>query len=92
MNPEDSVSFVLRCGSVIGIIVIAIGVVAYFADLDMFEGIMLSGITIIVFTPFARMIASFITLSVNREKRYAVSALILIAITIIGMGVGYWLG
>ena len=91
MNPEEPVSFVLKCGSVIGIIIIAIGIAAYFADLDMFEGIMLSGITIIVFTPFARMIASFVTLSLNHEKRYAVSALILILITVIGMAVGYWL-
>jgi uncharacterized membrane protein len=52
---------------------------------------MTAGIATIVFTPFAGLIVSFVTLSMSREKKYAVSALALIIISAAGMLVAFWL-
>ena len=91
MNAERNTSFVLRYGSVVGIVIVAAGIIAYFLDLNYSEAIMAAGIAAIVFTPFAGMIVSFVTLSMNRERRYAVSALLLIAVTAVGMLVSFCL-
>ncbi|MCL2143727.1 MAG: hypothetical protein FWH44_05685 [Methanomassiliicoccaceae archaeon] len=91
MNLENSTSFVLRYGSVIGIIIVAMGLMAHLADISHSDTMMTAGILIIVLTPFAGMLVSFTSLSVNRERAYAVIALILIAITVIGMVVAFLL-
>jgi uncharacterized membrane protein len=85
MTLEDNTSFVLRYGSMIGIAVVLAGVLSYFLDLADSGTIMTAGIAAIVFTPFAGMLVSFATLSMNKERKYAVSALLLIAVTVIGM-------
>ncbi|MCL1904920.1 MAG: hypothetical protein FWG19_02205 [Methanomassiliicoccaceae archaeon] len=89
MNLEDNVSFVLRYGSVIGVIIVAIGLLAYIFEMIHSETVMTAGIAVIVFTPFAGMIVSLISLSANREKRYAISAATLIAITVAGMLIAF---
>ena len=91
MNLESSTSFVLRYGAIIGVVIVAIGVVTHLIGLSYYDMIMTAGIAVIVFTPFAAMIVSFLALSMNREKMYAVAALALIAITILGMLVAFWL-
>ncbi|MCL1983831.1 MAG: hypothetical protein FWG58_00340 [Methanomassiliicoccaceae archaeon] len=89
MNLEENTSFVLRYGSLIGIIIAAAGLAASLLGIGHSDGIMTAGITMIVFTPFAGMLVSFVTLSMNREKRYALSAAALIAITVIGMLIAF---
>jgi len=91
MTLEDNVSFVLRCGAIIGIIIVAIGLFADLIGIEYSRDIMTAGIATIVFTPFAGMIVSFVTLSMSREKKYAVSALALIIISAAGMLVAFWL-
>ena len=92
MNLEDDTSLVLRYGAIIGVVIIALGVVLHLADLDIYENVMLSGIAVIILTPFAGMFISFAVLTVNKERVYALTALVLILITVIGMVIGYYLG
>lgn len=71
---------------------VAIGVIMHAVGVGANEEVMIAGIAVIVFTPFACMIISFTTLAVNRERRYAIPALALILITVVGMAAGYYLG
>jgi len=91
MTLEENVSFVLRCGAIIGIVMVVIGLVTDLIGIGYNRDIMTAGIATIVFTPFAGMIVSFVTLSMDREKKYAVSALALIVISAAGMLVAYLL-
>jgi len=91
MNTESSTASVLRYGSFVGIVIIVIGLAAHLMDLAHGETIMIAGIAAIIFTPFGGMLVSFIALSLNRETRYAVSALALIAVTLAGMLFAFWL-
>ena len=91
MNTEDGTAFTLKYGSLMGILIIAVGLVAYLADLAHGETIMVAGIAATVFTPFAGMFVSFVTLSANKEKRYAASAFALIIITTAGMLAAFFL-
>jgi len=91
MNLEDSTSFVLRYGAIIGVIIVAVGAVMHLADLSYSGTVMTAGIATIILTPFAGVIVSFVTLSMNREKRYAIAALVLIAIILAGMLIAFWL-
>lgn len=91
MTLENNVSFVLRCGAIIGIVIVVIGLAADLIGIEYSKDIMTTGIATIVFTPFAGMIVSLVTLSMGREKKYAVSALALIVISAAGMLVAYWL-
>ena len=85
MNTEDSTSFVLRYGSLAGVALVAAGLVLYLLGLSFHIWMITAGIAAIVFTPFAGMAVSFISLSLGRERSYAASALVLIMITVIGM-------
>jgi len=91
MTLEENVSFVLRCGAIIGIVMVVIGLVTDLIGIGYSRDIMTAGIATIVFTPFAGMIVSFVTLSMSREKKYAVSALALIIISAAGMLIAYLL-
>ena len=91
MRLEENVSFVLRYGAMIGIIIVSAGLLIDLAGLECGRDVMTAGIAAIVFTPFAGMIISFVTLSVTNEKRYAIAALALIAISVAGMLVAFWL-
>jgi len=91
MNLEYSTSLVLRYGSLIGIAIVAVGVMMHLFESVHSELVMTAGVATIVLTPFAGMIVSFTALSINRERRYAAAALALIAITVIGMLVALWL-
>jgi uncharacterized membrane protein len=90
MNLENNTAFVLKYGAIIGVIIVAIGVLAHIADLSYYEMIMTAGITIIVLTPFAGVLVSMVTLSVNKEK-HAHAAFALAAIIIAGMFIALWL-
>ncbi|MDR0198213.1 MAG: hypothetical protein LBI08_00515 [Methanomassiliicoccaceae archaeon] len=91
MSLERNTSFVLRYGSVIGVVIVAIGVIMHLLELSHNGTVMRAGIAVIILTPFAGMLVSFVTLSMGREKRYAAAAFALIAITVIGMAVAFWL-
>jgi len=91
MRLELSTSFVLRYGALIGVVIVTIGVIAHIVDHSYYGIIMTAGVAVIVFTPFVGKIVSFVMLSLEREKMYAVAALALIAITIVGMLIGFWL-
>ena len=91
MNLEESTSLVLRYGSTIGILVIAVGLLARLAGIQYDETVMTAGILTIVFTPFAGMVVSFAVLSIKKERRYALSALALIVITLLGMLIAFYL-
>ena len=90
MNLENSTSFVLRHCSALGVSVIIIGLLA---DLFMDAGVNIAflGIAVIVFTPFAGLLVSFTALSVNKEKKYALAAFVLIALSVAGMLAAAWM-
>jgi uncharacterized membrane protein len=92
MNLEDCTSSVLRCGSLAGVLIAAAGIISFLAGASHAELIATAGIAVIVFTPFAGMIASFAALSLNKERKYAMSALMLIAVTLIGIAIAYAIG
>lgn len=92
MNLEVHLSFVLRYGSLIGVIVTALGLLLHFAGAEVYESIIITGIVVIVLTPFAGMVVSFISLAANRERGYAISVLILIMMTLAGISIGYYVG
>jgi uncharacterized membrane protein len=92
MNPESGTSFILKCGSVTGVIVIAAGLLINLIVPEIGDTVMIAGITVIILTPFAGMIVSFTALTANRERKYAITAFVLILITIAGMLIGYCLG
>ena len=91
MNLEQNTSFVLRYGSIIGVIVVAVGLLADLIGRSYGETIMLSGIAFIILTPLAALFISFATLSVNKEKKYAVAALALIAVIAAGMFIALYI-
>jgi uncharacterized membrane protein len=92
VNLEKNVSAALRYGAAAGIVIVAVGL---FTDImiasDIGEKVMIAGIAAIVLTPLAGMAAAMVTLSVNKERSYALSALALIAITAAGMIITFWL-
>lgn len=90
MTLERNTSAVLRYGSAAGIAIVAAGLLTDLIGMeDIGWNIMIIGIVIILITPFAGMIISFATLSADRERICAISALALIAITALGMIVTY---
>ena len=91
MNLNENLSFVLRYGAMIGIVIVVIGLAIDLVDLEYSKDVMTAGIATLVFTPFAGMIVSFVTLSMNREKKYAIATLALILISLAGMLVAFLL-
>ena len=91
MNLETNTSSVLRYGAIIGIIIVAVGAAMHLIDVPYSEEMMTAGIATIILTPFAGLLVSFAALSSNGEKRYAIASLALIAITILGMLIAFWL-
>ena len=89
MNLENDTSFILRYGSMIGVIIVLAGLLIHLADMPHDLTVMTAGILTIIFTPFAGMIVSFVTLSANKERRYAMAALALIIITMLGMLIAF---
>ena len=91
MTLESDTSFVLRYGAIIGVLIVTAGAIMHLFDIGNSVTVMTAGIAVIVFTPFAGVIASFVTLSINKEKRYAAAAFSLIAIILAGMLIAFWL-
>jgi uncharacterized membrane protein len=83
---ERDTSAVLRYGAAAGIAVVAAGLLMdLIGASDIGGNVMIAGVAMIVLTPLAGMIVSFASLSSNGERGYALSALALITITVIGM-------
>jgi len=91
MNLETNTSSVLRYGAIIGIIIVAVGAAMHLIDVPYSEEMMTAGIATIILTPFAGLLVSFATLSANGERRYVIASLALIAITMLGMLIAFWL-
>ena len=92
MNLERSLSPVLRYGSMTGVMIVAIGLLLYLLDMSIHENIIISGIAVIVLTPFAGLIVSFTSLATNKERSYAASVFILILMVIAGISIGHYVG
>jgi uncharacterized membrane protein len=91
MSVERDTSFVLKYGSLIGIVIITAGLVMHLADLSGSMTVLTSGIAVIVLTPFAGMVTSFTSFFVNGERNNALTALTLTAITLAGMLIAFYL-
>ncbi|MCL2712558.1 MAG: DUF1634 domain-containing protein [Methanomassiliicoccaceae archaeon] len=89
MNAENNISFVLKCGSMFGVILAAAGLLLYHANEDIGIMIMTAGISIIVITPMMSMITAGASFSMDKEMRYVIVTMILIATIITGMFIVY---
>jgi len=75
-----------------GVMIVAIGLLLYLLDMSIHENIIISGIAVIVLTPFAGLIVSFTSLATNKERSYAASVFILILMVIAGISIGHYVG
>jgi len=89
VNLNEDLSFVLRYGAMIGILIVAVGLAIDLIGIGYGKHVMTAGVAIIVLTPLAGIIVSFASLTANGERRYALSALSLVAIAVIGILIGY---
>lgn len=92
MNAECGISAVLRFGSLLGVAAVAIGLLMYLLGIGHGILIMTAGIATVVFTPFAGLIASLATFSVNKERTYASAAAVLTATVLAGMIIAFCIG
>lgn len=79
MNLHSSTSKTLWSGAVIGVAIIAIGLVA--SMLNYGEGILWLGLLILILSPILGVIVSAVSLLVNKDYVWAAIALVLIAMT-----------
>ena len=83
MNAERNTSMTLRISVFIGIAAVAVGLVLYL--LDMGDAFLRAGLFIVIISPFIGVIVTTASLYLERDLKWVGVALILIAISVIGM-------
>ena len=83
MNAERNTSITLRISVFIGIIAVVIGLIVHF--LDMGDTFLRIGLLIVIVSPFIGVIVTTVSLYLEKDMRWVYVALILIAISVIGM-------
>ena len=83
MNTERNTSVTLRVSVYIGIAAVVIGLTVYMLDMgDLFLKI---GLFTVIISPFIGVIVTTVSLYLEKDMKWVCVALILIAISVIGM-------
>lgn len=83
MNMKDSTSLVLRSCLIIGIILIAVGLV--FSENDHGGRIMWIGLLILIISPFLGILTTYAHLIKDKDRKWAMVATVLIAVIVVGL-------
>jgi len=83
VNAERNTSMTLRVSVYIGIAAVVIGLIVYL--LDMGDAFLKAGLFIVIVSPFIGVIVTTVSLYLERDLKWVGVALILIAISVIGM-------
>ena len=83
MNAEHNTSVTLRFSVYIGMVAVIIGLVAFF--LDMGDALLWTGLLIVIVSPLAGVVVTTVSLYLERDLRWVLVALVLIAISVVGM-------
>ena len=83
MNAERNTSVTLRVSVYVGIAAVIIGLIVYMLDMgDLFLKI---GLLTVIVSPFIGVIVTTVSLYLEKDMRWVCVALILIAISVIGI-------
>ncbi len=74
---------VIQTGTVIGIVILALGLLL--SGTDYGEDILMAGAVVLVFTPLAGILTSFACLMKMGDRRWAMVAVILILVVVLGL-------
>ena len=88
MSLNDETSWVLRWGTMVGLAIMAVGLVLSFAVFS--EDIIAAGILVLIFTPAAGVVISTKCLIQGKEGPWIRVAALLIVILVIGMIISYY--
>ena len=80
---NESTSKVIRIGTVIGIAVLAVGLLASGTDLG--GSILLAGVVLLVLTPFAGVLTSMTCLFRSGDRTWGAVAAALVVIVVVGL-------
>ncbi len=83
MNLNKSTALVLRVGIVIGIVLMAVGLCVTSAGGD--DGLLRAGILVLIVSPLAGVVTSFICLLSERDTYWAAVAGVLLIVTMAGI-------
>lgn len=90
MNLNEATSRTLRYAVIVSMIVIAIGLAAYV--LDMGENILWLGVLLLILSPLFGIIVSFISLIIEKDKKWASVAAVLLIVVTIGILIAIFFG
>ena len=80
----------LRYGVIIGLLILAAGMLTMSVSEDTGMGILKMGIAVIIFTPMVSIVVSAVALYMERDYRWFGWVSILLAITLAGLAVSYY--
>ena len=83
MNIDKSTALVLRAGIALGVVLMAAGLCVTSAGGD--DGILYAGILVLILSPFAGVVTSFVCLLKEKDTFWAAVAGILLVVTIAGI-------
>ena len=83
MNTEHNTSVTLKISVYIGVAAVLIGLIAYL--LDMGDTLLRTGLLIVIISPLAGVVVTTVSLYLEKDMKWVTVALILIAISIIGI-------
>lgn len=83
MNTEHNTSVTLKISVYIGVAAVLIGLIVYL--LDMGDTLLRAGLLIVIVSPLAGVIVTTVSLYLEKDMRWVAVALILIAISVIGI-------
>ena len=82
---NEATSTVIRIGTMIGIAIMTVGLLLFGTDYG--EKILLGGTIVLVFTPLAGIITSLACLLKEGDRKWAMVAVILIAVIAVGLAI-----
>ena len=88
MSLNNETSWVLKWGTVVGLAIMAVGLVLSFAGFS--EDIMAAGILVLIFTPAAGVVVTTKCLVQEKDWKWVKVAILLIIILAIGMLISYY--
>jgi len=91
MNLYGSTAAVLRYGVIISIIIIAVSLMMSVAELEYHEEVMWFGILALILTPLAGVIASLLSLIIEKDWKWVATALVLLVVISVGMIIAIFL-
>ena len=87
MNTEHNTAMVLRYSVFVGMAAVIAGVIAFLAGLG--DGLLWAGLLIVIVSPLAGVVVTTVSLYLEKDMKWVYVALVLIAISIIGMLIKY---